>query len=167
MAKDIVMTTIGVTGHQQLPAGVRIHTEQAITQLLGDRQLPVIGLSSLAEGADQIFADVLLRSGGILHAVIPCWGYASTFDEAGRQNYLRLLAEARSVTTLAYAKPSEQAFDAAGRYIVEHCDLLVAIWDGQPARGHGGTAEAVAHARRLGREIAVTWPNGAVRHPAR
>ena len=157
------MTTIGVTGHQQLPEGVRIHAEQAITELLRDRPPPVIGLSSLAEGADQIFADVLLRSGGILHAVIPCWGYASTFDEAGRQNYLRLLGEARSVTTLAYAKPSEQAFDAAGQYIAENCDLLVAIWDGQPARGHGGTADAVEYARRLGREIAVTWPDAALR----
>ena len=157
------MTTIGVTGHQQLPEGVRAHAEQAITDLLRDRQTPVIGLSSLAKGADQIFADVLLRSGGTLHAVVPCWGYASTFDEAGRQSYLRLLEQARSVTTLAYAKPSEQAFDAAGQYIVEHCDLLVAIWDGQPARGHGGTADAVAHARRLGREIAVTWPNGVTR----
>jgi hypothetical protein len=161
--KDIVMTTIGVTGHQHLPEAARIHVEQAITKLLCDQQGPVIGLSSLADGADQIFADVLLRGGGTLHAVIPCWGYASTFDVAGRENYLRLLNAARSVTTLAYAKPSEQAYDAAGQYIVEHCDVLVAVWDGQPAVGRGGTADAVAHARRLGRDVAVTWPDGVLR----
>ena len=156
------MTTIGVTGHRHLPEAARIHVEQTITQLLGGREAPLIGLSSLAEGADQIFADVLLRHGGILHAVIPCWGYASTFEPVARENYLRLLAAARSVTTLAYAKPSEQAFDAAGQYIAEHCDLLVAVWDGAPARGLDGTADAVEHARRLGREITVAWPDGAL-----
>lgn len=156
--KDVIMTTIGVTGHQTLPEAARIHAERAIEELLGGQSAPVIGLSSLAEGADQIFADVLLRSGGTLHAVIPCWGYVSAIAEASRQNYLRLLSAARSVTTLAYASPSEQAFDAAGQYIVEHCDLLVAVWDGQPARGLGGTADAVAHARRLGKDVAITWP---------
>jgi hypothetical protein len=161
--KDIVMTTIGVTGHQQLPQAARIHAEQTIAELLRDRPAPLIGLSSLAEGADQIFADVLLRGGGTLHAVIPCWGYASTFDVAGRESYLRLLTAARSVTTLAYAKPSEQAYDAAGQYIVEHCDVLVAVWDGQPALGRGGTADAVAHAHRLGRTVIATWPVGVLR----
>src|SRR5690348_9648297 len=96
-------TTIGVTGHQSLPEAARIHAEHAIATLLADRAAPVIGLSSLAEGADQIFADALLRNGGRLHAVIPCWGYAATFPEASKANYLRLLSAARSVTTLAYA----------------------------------------------------------------
>jgi hypothetical protein len=82
---------------------------------------------------------------------------------AGRENYLRLLTAARSVTTLAYAKPSAHAFDAAGQYIVERCDVLVAVWDGQPALGRGGTADAVAHARRLGREVIATWPVGVLR----
>ena len=157
------MTAIGVTGHQKLAEAERVHAERSIEELLRGRPAPVIGLSSLAEGADQIFADVLLRSGGILHAVIPCWGYGTTFEPAARENYLRLLAAARSVTTLAYAKPSEQAFDAAGRYIVEQCGLLVAVWNGEPVRGPGGTADAVEHARRLGREVAITWPDAALR----
>ncbi len=156
------MTTIGVTGHQNLPESARIYAERAIEQLLQVQQGPVVGLSSLAEGADQIFADVLLRNGGILHAVIPCWGYANTFGPLSRENYLRLVAAARSVTTLAFANPSERAFDAAGQYIAERCDLLVAVWDGQPAHGLGGTADAVEHARRLGREVAIAWPSAAV-----
>jgi hypothetical protein len=157
------MTTVGVTGHRQLPEMARTHAEQTIASMLRGLAAPVVGLSSLAEGADQIFADVLLRGGGTLHAVLPCWGYAGTFGEIGRQNYQRLLGAARSVTTLAYAKPSEEAFDAAGQYIAEPCDLLIAVWDGQPAQGKGGTADAVAHARRLGRQITIAWPVGAAR----
>ena len=36
-----------------------------------------------------------------------------------------------------------------------HCEVLIAIWDGQPARGPGGTAEVVALARD--RNLPVAW----------
>src|SRR2546423_13742499 len=114
MTKAAAMTAIGVTGHQKLAEAERVHAERSIEELLRSRPAPVIGLSSLAEGADQIFADVLLRSGGILHAVIPCWGYATIFEPAARENYLRLLAAARSGATPAHAKPSPPALHAAG-----------------------------------------------------
>jgi hypothetical protein len=156
------MTKIGVTGHRDLPESARTYAERTIEELLRQYPGPVIGLSSLAEGADQIFADVLLRNGGVLHAVIPCWGYASTLGPANLPNYARLLGAARSVITLPYANPSERAFDAAGQYVAEHCDLLVAVWDGREARGLGGTADAVAHAKRIGREVSIAWPTVAV-----
>src|SRR5439155_12740709 len=35
----------------------------------------------------------------------------------------------------------------------DRCDVLIALWDGQPARGRGGTAEVVALARRVGRPL--------------
>jgi hypothetical protein len=33
----------------------------------------------------------------------------------------------------------EAAYEAAGRYVVDHCDLLIAVWDRKPAQGRGGT----------------------------
>jgi hypothetical protein len=42
-------------------------------------------------------------------------------------------------------------------------DRLVAVWDGLPARGVGGTAEVVADARELGLPVEVVWPAGAWR----
>ena len=48
-----------------------------------------------------------------------------------------------------------QAYEAAGRYVVDHCDLLIAVWDGKPARGRGGTAEIVAYAREKKRPLIV------------
>jgi hypothetical protein len=33
--------------------------------------------------------------------------------------------------------------------------VLIALWDGQPSRGKGGTAEIVAYARQRG--IPVVW----------
>ena len=42
-------------------------------------------------------------------------------------------------------------------------DLLVAVWDGLPARGFGGTADAVAYAERTGVPCTIIWPPGATR----
>ena len=41
--------------------------------------------------------------------------------------------------------------------------MLVAVWDGQPARGLGGTADVVAYARQRGVPMEVIWPQGATR----
>ena len=40
---------------------------------------------------------------------------------------------------------------------------LWAIWDGKPARGYGGTADAVTAARNSGLPVQVMWPDGALR----
>jgi len=39
----------------------------------------------------------------------------------------------------------------------------VAVWDGKPARGVGGTADIVSYARQKGVPVAVLWPDGAAR----
>jgi hypothetical protein len=38
--------------------------------------------------------------------------------------------------------------------VADQCDALVAVWDGQPARGRGGTADIVAYARKKRRPLA-------------
>jgi hypothetical protein len=58
---------------------------------------------------------------------------------------------------VASDKP-ESAFFAAGRYIVEQCDLLIAVWDGQPSKGLGGTGDVVAYARGVNRQVVVLDP---------
>jgi hypothetical protein len=44
--------------------------------------------------------------------------------------------------------------------MLEQADELVTVWDGQPARGHGGTADVVAAARDRGIPVPVVWPEG-------
>jgi hypothetical protein len=34
------------------------------------------------------------------------------------------------------------AYEAVGRFVVRHCDLLIAIWDGGPGGGRGGRTVA-------------------------
>ncbi|NJP95187.1 hypothetical protein HCN51_38110 [Nonomuraea sp. FMUSA5-5] len=52
---------------------------------------------------------------------------------------------------------------AAGARMLDDADVLFAVWDGQPARGYGGTADVVAEARRQGVSVRVIWPEGARR----
>jgi hypothetical protein len=130
-----------------LPAGAQLH-----------------GVSSLAEGADQLFAAHILAAGGVLEAILPCEGYAgSLVTDDSRARFEDLRRAARTVITLPYPEPSEQAFLAAGIALVERCDHLFAVWDGLPARGPGGTADVVAYARTRGRPVTVLWVDGVLR----
>ncbi|PMX86640.1 hypothetical protein C1X43_34300, partial [Pseudomonas sp. GW460-C3] len=50
------------------------------------------------------------------------------------------------------------AYLDCGIETVNACDVLVALWDGEPARGRGGTAEIVTYARELGQPLIVIDP---------
>ena len=153
----------GVTGHQILPACIA-----GLAVAHWRRVLPVgaglCGVSSLAAGADQLFAGHVLAAGGSLEAVLPCADYSRCLaTEVARMRFAGLRQAAGRVITLPYPQPSGEAFLAAGVVVVERCDHLFAVWDGRPARGLGGTADVVAYARARGRPVTVLWVEGAVR----
>lgn len=157
------MTRVGVTGHRDLPDATRTLVSAAMAKEL-ERFAAIDGISSLAEGADQLFAAHVLAAGGELEAIVPCQGYAGALaTDDGRAEFERLRAAARTVVTLPYPAPSEEAFLAAGQAMVDRCDHLFAIWDGRPARGLGGTADVVRYAESCGRPLTVLWIDGVVR----
>lgn len=155
---------VGVTGHQDIPRRVVPALEDMVQQLLERQPGPLTCVSSLARGADQMCAGLALRRGSSLHVVVPCARYEESFaTPAALEQFTSLLARSDSVETLSFPGPSEEAFLAAGRRVVDLSDLLTAVWDGQPARGKGGTAEIVAYARARRVPVEVVWPEGAVR----
>jgi hypothetical protein len=119
--------------------------------------------TSLAAGADQLVARAVLHEGGSIHAIVPSANYEATLDGDDLIAYNELLGEADQVTQLDFREPSEEAYWAAGKEIVDRSDLLIAIWDGKPARGLGGTGDVVNYARSRGKSVHVIWPSGAVR----
>jgi hypothetical protein len=46
---------------------------------------------------------------------------------------------------------------------VNRSDRLLAVWDGKPAQGLGGTGDIVAYAKSRGLPTTVIWPEGLVR----
>jgi hypothetical protein len=111
------------------------------------------------EHRDRVVIRHVLSAGGALEIIIPAADYESTFDDA-LLNYEVLVTEAARVETCPFKDPSESAFLYAGRRVVDRCDTLIAIWDGAPARGRGGTADIVSYARSIGRDVEIVWPTG-------
>ena len=108
---------------------------------------PLVGVSALAEGADQCFAESVLARGGQLHAVLAFENFGESLGDEGRAAFAALVARADDVEVIAPSSSPDLAYLAAGQRVVELADLLVAVWDGEPARGTGGTAEIVDRAR--------------------
>ena len=157
------MTRLGVTGHQNLPATAVDYVERRIRDAIRSATRPVTGVGCLAAGADQLFAACVLGLGGQLPVIVPCAGYESTFEPPDLERYRRFLTAAAHVDRLPFDRPGEDAYLAAGTTVVDRCDVLLAVWDGRPARGLGGTADIVRYARERGTPTEVIWPEGVVR----
>jgi len=126
-------------------------------------------VSGLAEGADRI-AITAAPAEWRLEAILPMpraeyardfLGSATASDS--NAEFERLLARAASVIELPLLPGIDvrddvgraQHYHALAAFLVRQIDLLVAVWDGQPADGPGGTAGVIVpFAGSLGSPIA-------------
>jgi len=160
---------IGVTGHRTLNniTDLEKGIEQAINRI---RQMvpPMVNtsvffsvLSPIAEGADRLVAmEVLKDPESTLEVVLPLEkdDYIQDFiTKESKAEFEELLSQARSITVLPSKDSRTKAYEQVGRYVVDNCAVLIAIWDGKPAAGQGGTAEIVEYAR--GAKCPLVWIN--------
>jgi hypothetical protein len=158
---------IAITGHRELPAATGRLVDQAIReQLAAYAGREVVGVSNLADGADQLFAQAVLDAGGQLDVIIPAARYRDGLPESAHASYDELLARASSVHRLDRIESTEDAHMEASKAMLDRADRLFAVWDGKPARGYGGTADVVTEARNQGIPVTVIWPDGASRDQA-
>ena len=169
---------IGVTGHralqepERIAAAIRGVLDTGIWELFDppvllenrSTRLAFTVLTPLAEGADRLVAKEILNSpDAVIEVVLPFAedDYLSDFAEAAsKAEFEELCRKARRVTVLKPLAPSatgagavpeeerKRAYERVGRHVADHCDVLIAVWDGRPSRGRGGTAEIVEYARR-------------------
>ncbi|MFF2348430.1 hypothetical protein ACFVVL_01495 [Kitasatospora sp. NPDC058115] len=155
---------IGITGHRGLSAEL----EHEVRQLLADA-LPtedaggLTVVSCIADGPDAWIAELALDRGARLAVVIPAQQYRDGLPEWHHAVYDRLLREASEQHHTGRVESDETAHMAGSELLVGQVDRLIAVWDGLPARGFGGTADVVAYARRRGVPVDVLWPSGAHR----
>jgi hypothetical protein len=142
-------------------------------EILGSARTPIVFtvLTPLAEGADRLVAEqVLKRSLSRIEVVLPLTVDDYLMDFAtveSRVEFERLLSRARHPISLREAPlaadypPGEVAsartlaYEDVGRYVVTHCDVLLALWDGEEARGRGGTADVIRYAKETGRPVVI------------
>ena len=150
---------IGVTGHRKLdtqPAlvqGIHLAIEKIRQIMPSLRSTPLVLsiLSPLAEGADCLVTREILKvPGAMLEVVLPLEkdDYVQDFETSeSRDEFEELLSQAKSVRLLPSKSNRTEAYEQVGRYIVDQCDVLIALWDGKPAEDRGGTAETIQYAR--------------------
>ncbi|WP_174564466.1 hypothetical protein [Nocardia inohanensis] len=158
------MTRIAITGHRGLPAPTLASIDAALRAEVSGRDTgDLVGVSCLADGPDSLFASAVLDAGGRLEVVIPAHAYRESLPPEHHATYDRLLAAADSVTQLEFRESAPEAHQAGSLRMLDEADELLAVWDGEPARGFGGTADVVAAARSRGLPITRIWPPGAQR----
>jgi len=122
-------------------------------------------VSALAEGADRIAAMAAVEAGIELGVVLPFVPseYRKDFtDEASRTQFDELLDKSAHVLVLdGNGAERQRAYEAAGMTMLDNCDLLIAVWDGGPGRGRGGTREVIEEAARRAIPVVVIDPAGA------
>lgn len=160
---------IGVTGHRTLNdiSSLKIclqntldtgyleaftpEAKQSLTQAKAPSVVFSV-ISPLAEGADRLVACSVMENGGLLEALLPMplEEYIKDFATSeSRQEFIDLLARAHRLAVtdcgVSNAAPDDRnkAYRRAGEDVLERCDILIALWDGQPSRGLGGTAEII------------------------
>ncbi|MFE6049363.1 hypothetical protein ACFQ6N_01240 [Kitasatospora sp. NPDC056446] len=155
---------IGITGHRGLTGDV----EQQVRELLDAAVRACDGpdltaVSMLADGPDSWFAQLVLERGGTLEVVVPAEEYRNGLPSDHHPLYDRLFSRAAEVHRTGMTASDNAAHMAGSEAVVGMADVVLAVWDGLPARGYGGTADVVAYARRCGVPVRVLWPEGATR----
>lgn len=164
------MVVIGVTGHRFLAEEEKVvlGVDEALRQVEEAFGRPLTVLSMLAEGADRLIVSRLLGRAEarlIVPLPLPLADYMTDFGSpASRKRFQALLARAQQVITLPPTATREAAYVAGGQYVLDRCDVLLAIWDGAEAQGTGGTAEIVSEARRRG--LPLAWVHAGNRRPS-
>lgn len=159
MSRIPARVVIGVTGHRtlsgtaELTNAIRSAIEQ-IRQMLPSLPKTPVGLTiltPLAEGADRLVArEVLSIPGSTMEAILPMGKdeYLQDFQTSqSRAEFAELLSRATTVRRLAFKGNPPESYEEVGRYVVDQCDVLIALWDGNQVRGQGGTAGVVQYAR--------------------
>ncbi|MHC5770642.1 MAG: hypothetical protein ACYTXI_34700 [Nostoc sp.] len=146
---------IGITGHQKLENPINWNwVKLEFKKILAQFPKVLTGVTSLAIGADQLFAEAVLEHGGSLIVIIPFDGYEFKFSEGdNRQKYNYLLAKSTIVNILPPMNSDEESYLAAGKTIVDTIDFLIAVWDGKPSKGLGGTADIVEYAQKCHKRV--------------
>ncbi|RKE20659.1 hypothetical protein [Streptomyces sp. TLI_171] len=159
------MPVIAVTGHLDLTPATARAVRAALDALLAARPAAELtGVSCLAPGADTLFADAVLARGARLVAVLPGPAYPDPQATAAeRAAFERLRAAAHRVLVLPAPLLDPAAYVAANEELLRLADELIAVWDGGPGNGPGGTADMVAAARAAGLPVHVLWPPGSAR----
>jgi hypothetical protein len=162
MTINRIPLVVGVTGHRDLRAEDIPLLEAKVREILTGLQTrypqtPLTVLTSLAEGADRLAARVALelKAPIVVPLPMPAEEYRKDFSTGvSQEEFARLSAAATATLVLPYASETDsqtigrqenrnQQYLKAGLYVLRHCHILLALWDGDKTEKSGGTSQMV------------------------
>jgi len=164
--------TVGIIGHREIMkeerAGVRKSLDAILTELKSTAHA-LRAISLVATGADTIFYDAAKALGIDVEVLLPFQidKYQDDFTEPGDFEKFEEIVIAQKLETkeplALLTTDSKQERDVAylnaGKHLIDQSDYVVAVWDGQPARGIAGTAQLVTYARQHNKEPRIVKAN--------
>ncbi|HEX4998951.1 MAG TPA: hypothetical protein VFY29_12040 [Terriglobia bacterium] len=148
---------VGFTGHRHLSDETT--SRARILEFLEARktgaQRLVCGVTSVAAGADLLFAEACMQLGLPLRILLPMprEQFREDFDAPDWDRVERTLRYAMSVEVTGEGSARDVRYYECGVRTVQECNVLVTLWDGEPSRGVGGTEQIVTFAKAQGRAI--------------
>lgn len=148
---------IGVTGHRDLLPDDEVRIKERVEAFFSDLQqrfpsLPLLVLTSLAEGADTLVAEMAHARGIAVRNVLPMprEEYLEDFSGPSRQKFIDLAAKADTITLPALQEQRpitgnarDQHYERLGAYLAAHSHILLALWDGTYNQAQGGTGHVI------------------------
>ena len=142
---------VAFTGHR--PTRLKEHllrTEVAIRKFLEERK-PDKVISGMAQGVDMFAFEHAYELGIPVIAAVPWWGHGNNWPKVHREEYIDNLDKAAEVVVVSEVEMFVPwVYQKRDEWMVDRCDLLVAVWDGVDG---GGTYNTIQYAKKIGRPI--------------
>ena len=137
-----------ISGQNSLALTINLIENEGVTHFI----------SGMAIGVDMYAAEIVLGlkasyPGITLESAIPCESQAAKWSEALRDRYFDIASKCDK-ETLIQTHYSPDCMDKRNRYMVDHADVLIAVWDGSPS----GTGKTVRYAHQQGKSVTIIDP---------
>lgn len=143
---------LGFTGHRDVVAPEIVRKSLArLLAVLKDNKGRISVVSSAASGSDCMFLNLVEKYNFPKKLILPFPEprFSEDFSDSEWDLAEQHIETAYDVEVVETASNDVQAYLEAGLRTLEQCDVLIAVWDGLPARGTGGTEEIITQARLL------------------
>ena len=146
---------VAFTGHRpdklggyKLPNDTYIRVCQRIDTALKELN-PEKVITGMALGVDQWAASIAHKLGIPYLAAIPFEGQEKAWPEASQKTFRLLRKLASEEVIVSPGGYSADKMQVRNIWMVDHCDTLIAVWDGTS----GGTGNCVEYAKSVNKEI--------------
>ena len=146
------------TGHREerlLKRNSLIAIENRIYRWFDSVQ-PTRVIAGMAKGVDLMVCRVAHSLRVPCTAAVPWVGHSSNWSKRAQDEYIDLLEKCdRIQVTSDVADYEVSVYSTRNRWMVDNCQVLAAVWDGEK---DGGTYDAIAYAEKIARPISfLKW----------